>query len=166
MKTYTCELLSVLKSLCEKSEFIKYDNNTKIYSKLPKEYELIPKVPNIKNLHLVSFDDVLGFFLNIINMNVTINNFDNINVKNNNVQFEMGYGSIFDWIPVYKEANQTSSEDYLILYNANKESMNYKKFCFLYYECDNKISYKMIRYTSDIFLIRNDLENIKMYSEY
>lgn len=25
MKTYTCELLSVLKSLCETSEFIKYD---------------------------------------------------------------------------------------------------------------------------------------------
>tara|TARA_Y100000389_G_C17375346_1_gene471330 strand:+ start:438 stop:821 length:384 start_codon:yes stop_codon:yes gene_type:complete len=127
MKTYTCELLSALKSLCNTSEFIKYDNNTKIYSKLPKEYELIPKVPNIKNLELVSFDDVLGFFLNIINMNITINNFDNINVKDNNVQFEIGYGSIFDWIPVYKEVKQYSSEDYLILYNANKESMNYKK---------------------------------------
>lgn len=36
MKTYACELLSVLKSLCETSEFIEYDNNTKIYSKLPK----------------------------------------------------------------------------------------------------------------------------------
>ena len=136
MKTYIYELLNELKSLSRNSNFITYDNNTKIYSELPKKYELIPYMPDIEKLEFLYFDEVLGFFLDIINKNVTIKSFENINVKDNkNIQNEMKYGSIFIWIPVYKKINkELPNQEYLILYNSNENSVNYKKFCFIYYD--------------------------------
>lgn len=160
MRTYIYELLNELKSLSGNTKFIKYDNNTKIYSELPKKYEIIPHMPKIEKLESLSFDEVLGFFLDIINKNVIIKNFDNIDVKDNkNIQNEMEYGTIFNWIPVYKNNKELSKQEYLLLYNANENSVNYKKFCFLYYDTENNISYNMIRYTSDIFTIKHYIEN-------
>lgn len=67
---------------------------------------------------------------------------------NKTIQEQIGYGSVFDWVPVYKD-----EECNMLLYNSVFESDNYGKFSFMSCDENGRYGVSIVRDTDDI----NDL---------
>jgi hypothetical protein len=70
------------------------------------------------------------------------------------IQEQIGYGSVFNWVPLYKD-----EENNMLLYNAVTGSDNYGKFSFMSCDDHGRCGFSIIRDTSDINDLGEELSN-------
>lgn len=70
------------------------------------------------------------------------------------IQEQLCYGSVFDWLPVYRDEERN-----MILYNAVKDSENYGRFSFMSYDDRGRSGFSIIRDTKDIEDLREELSD-------
>lgn len=75
--------------------------------------------------------------------------------RDKTIQEQIGYGSVFNWVPLYKD-----EENNMLLYNAVTGSDNYGKFSFMSCDDHGRCGFSIIRYTNDINDLGEELSNV------